>query len=533
MFEKLRRTLRDLRLHTSGNATLLVAVGAPALIGGSGLAVDISQWYMWKREMQYAVDQAALAGAWARSNNSTTVQGTYTTRATQEYDANLSMVGEFDATPSVSLANYGSGTNNSVVVSVTATKALPFSNLLTGNSTTVYVRAQAAFSVGNTFTVCMGALHPTANQAFKFGGSVDGNSACGVGTLSNHPTSAMFEAGSTNNNLGNLVATGGIDMDFSDNGVRYPNTSGMSDPYAALSPPSSTGKPSRTYPEACPIATSGYTTADVTTRQAKVYKYYTKDSGDYELINYTGALRKADTEGYPGTTVQDQVVTSTTSTTAGPSTSDYDRVVNGSNPIYETVTTTTYTTYSDVKVVPPNDGKVRLQPGVYTDIAIICPTIFHQGIYWISGNLDFGQNQVVTGTGGVLFVMTGTAGTIHINSNSNVRLDGISQTQLTTDYGVSASDASKLAGMLLFDKNSTEAMTINGNSDVKLGGTLYVPKRDVKMNGNGAASGVCMMVASMTLEFLGNFNLDNICVPSNANGAINLGGGAATVKLVA
>jgi Flp pilus assembly protein TadG len=39
-----------------GNAALIVALGMPALIGGAGLAVDTAQWYMWKRELQFAVD---------------------------------------------------------------------------------------------------------------------------------------------------------------------------------------------------------------------------------------------------------------------------------------------------------------------------------------------------------------------------------------------------------------------------------------------------------------------------------------------
>jgi Flp pilus assembly protein TadG len=79
MLTKLKRLARSLRRDTSGNAMLLFALGMPVLIGGTGFAVDISQWYMWKRELQYAVDQAAIAGAWARTNEST--KNTYATRA--------------------------------------------------------------------------------------------------------------------------------------------------------------------------------------------------------------------------------------------------------------------------------------------------------------------------------------------------------------------------------------------------------------------------------------------------------------------
>lgn len=71
MLASIRRKLGQLKANTSGNATLLVALGMPVLIGGSGLAVDTAEWYMWKRELQFAVDQAALAGAWARSDSDT------------------------------------------------------------------------------------------------------------------------------------------------------------------------------------------------------------------------------------------------------------------------------------------------------------------------------------------------------------------------------------------------------------------------------------------------------------------------------
>ncbi len=107
MLNSIRRTFRELRAGTSGNATLLVALGMPVLIGGSGLAVDTAQWYMWKREIQYAADQAALAGAWARSNDDS--RSAYVTRARQEFTANVSTTSTISTTPNVRLADYNGG----------------------------------------------------------------------------------------------------------------------------------------------------------------------------------------------------------------------------------------------------------------------------------------------------------------------------------------------------------------------------------------------------------------------------------------
>ena len=86
---KMTRFFRSLRKSTSGNALLLVGLGLPVLIGGAGVAVDFSQWYLWKRELQLATDQAAMAGAWARTDSHT--EDNYQTRASQDYYANLAI----------------------------------------------------------------------------------------------------------------------------------------------------------------------------------------------------------------------------------------------------------------------------------------------------------------------------------------------------------------------------------------------------------------------------------------------------------
>lgn len=61
--KKIKQLLAQIGRNISGNALVLVAAGMPVLVGGAGFAVDVAQWYMWKRELQYAVDQAAYAGA--------------------------------------------------------------------------------------------------------------------------------------------------------------------------------------------------------------------------------------------------------------------------------------------------------------------------------------------------------------------------------------------------------------------------------------------------------------------------------------
>ncbi len=66
-FKRLRAFGSKLRKDVSGNTMIMVALGMPMLVGGTGLAVDTAQWYLWQRELQYAVDQAAMSGAYSLS----------------------------------------------------------------------------------------------------------------------------------------------------------------------------------------------------------------------------------------------------------------------------------------------------------------------------------------------------------------------------------------------------------------------------------------------------------------------------------
>lgn len=581
MIATLRRTLRELRSHTSGNAMMMVGIGLPALVGGSGLAVDISQWYMWKRELQYAADQAALAGAWAKASTDTTVQQTYSTRAQQEYDANVdtSNVKAIDAAPVITNPIYGNGTSaNSVLVTVTASKKLPFSSILTGKTTTVFVKAQAIYAVavpGTTTTTtipavsaCMTALHPTAQGAFTIGGSADGLVTCGGATLSTHTLAAIEEDGDGGGNatvarsaqFGTLSAAGKIESTLLNNVNNVlanlnENQSGMANPYAGIATPTGSGT-TRTY--SCPTAqaaTAGYWTYNATSRlRTKVTYAYKRgsNSGSATTITYpsgsTGYL--ADTDDNPGV---DSAISRTSAayaasgpTQAGPNTDSAVKVAgNGQSSIWRFKTTTTWTTITPGTSVytagtAGNDGIARPEPGTYSSITISCQTQFQPGIYVITGGLDFSQNQTVSGND-VLFVMGSNQDIGNINSNTNITLSGITAQTLTQTYGYSTTDAAKLAGMLFWDPLGESEIKFNGNASIKLNGIIYTPKRPLWFNGTASVTGNCMMLVANTLKFTGNINVGSFCTPSGTTTPVlreetttttTTAGTAASVKLV-
>lgn len=539
MFASIRRTMRKLKRSSSGNAVMLVALGMPALIGSSGLAVDVAQWYMWKREIQFAVDQAALAGAWARS--SSTSRDDYQTRARQEFAANLATTTGGTSTPTVTLSSYNSGTNNAVLVTATASKPLPFTTFITGGNATVAVSAMATFSETQTYTTCILSVNPTENRSAIFGNAITGGSDCGVGALSTG-TQAIVETGDSEVSLGDIVSAGGIEDTFSNNGTIHEYVTGLSNPYAGLTPPSSAGQPARTY--SCPVATTATTTwtADVTTWITYDYSYKQGSNvGNAVPVNLTSG------EGYIADSGPTQTGPTPTTYTSAPTASDNDPGVttpgtweqvasNRGTKTYRKLDTTLRTRIANVQgpfTTGGNDGFARPQPGVYTDININCPTQFAPGIYWVSGSIDFGQNQPVTGSD-MMFVMTGTGstGNIRINSTSYVTMSGISQATLENSYSVPTADAVKMKNMLFFDPNNTSDFDVNGNATIDFNGTFYMPSRDVKINGNMSSGSRCIMIVSDTFWITGSANLTNFCDP-NGGGGIQIGERAASVRLVA
>lgn len=229
---KFHQFLTRLRRNTSGNALILVATGMPVLIGGAGFAVDTAQWYMWKRELQHAVDQAAYAGAHARANP--LMQDLYKVRAMQEYDGNVSKVAGFDSTPVVVLADYAGGTQNSVVVTSTASKTLPFSSFLTGKGATIRASAQASFKQSDSYNACLISLRKTGTGT-KIGGSAEVRAQCGLAALSCDEDAIIID-GSATVKTDSIAACGKVSAPNNEDVVSE-GIQGMFDAYEDLVPP--------------------------------------------------------------------------------------------------------------------------------------------------------------------------------------------------------------------------------------------------------------------------------------------------------
>jgi len=162
-----------------------------------------------------------------------------------------------------------------------------------------------------------------------------------------------------------------------------------------------------------------------------------------------------------------------------------------------------------------NDPATALTPGCYSKITTGSnkTLTFSQGVYYITGPVLIGNNNVVTNTGnGVLLYFAGTAATaanctttstagcIDVANNANVTLSA----QTTGPYTA-----------LLMWQNSANLMnaTFNGNNPTyNLKGAMYFPRANVSFNNGLNAANDCMLFVAWTLKLdNGNGNLSNVC----------------------
>ena len=567
MLNTLKRLMKSLGRNTSGNVLIMFAAGAPALIGGAGLAVDTAQWYMWKREMQYAVDQAAMAGAWSRVGGTTGTE--YKTRAQQEITANLQVV-NFQGTPSITLADYAGQTNNSVLVSLSATRQLPFSKLLTKTGTTINVTAQAAFEKVNAFTACLIAVDPSTSGAITFQGNAYVVARCGVAALSNSDT-AIIQNGTGTFNVGYLVAAGHIsdslEGTFTANGVSYTNVAyegvqGLVDPFGSLTPPNNPTP--RTYACASSSTTTTVTYSVTTTIVDKTYTSPTNTTSSvWTYKSPDSPVSSATQTGFTTTTAPAGTVVG--SLLASPAPTSVTGTVTSVPGVYTPAKTTCNSQGKNCTTVPASTGPTtykridrtttetrpvtavnsvttpagaQMQPGTYSDFTVGCNTTMASGVYVINGG-QFKVNAQYSVSGPGVMIVLKNGASIDINGGSSLSLRAMSTTEMI-NAGITEAEALKLKDMLIFeDRNSSGAGSagdkLNGTAGAILEGTVYLPKSDITFNGTFGVVSRCLVVTAKTITIGGTANMATFCPAGTASGTggVSVGGGSSSVRLVA
>ena len=500
LWTQFARQARSLAHCRSGNATLLLALAMPVLIGGTGLGVDVSNWYLWKRELQFAVDQGAIAAAWAKSKSPT--GSAYLTRATQEYESNLALTKDMDSGPTIKLEDYDGGTDNSIQVTASATGSLPFTSFLLGGSTTISALAQAIYEPGNVFDPCIVALDPSADRAIWFHGGPTVRSHCGIGAMSDSSSAIAFEGEPGVYEIGFAVTAGEIDdiHGQTSNANVVEGFNELYDPFESLTPPDNPTP--RQY--ACGQSQySGDRTVIVTT----TYSYH------------TGTNTKS-LSPYPSYPEPKQGGTTTTVTTGlsfngepQNSSGTVDKYVEvagkGNNKVWEMETSVTQTRYSNVQLVASAGQQM---PGTYASMDISCDTTLAPGVYVIDGgSLTIEAQHELSGSG-VMIVLKNGAG-IRTAGGAEVNLTAMTHSQLLA-AGIPADDAEKMLGMLVFEDPSSPGNSrnqITGNSSSSYNGIVYLPKSNLVMLGTAKGTSQCLTVAARRVEIGGTADLSSMC----------------------
>ena len=249
---RLLRSLKPLGRNDRGNVLILTALGLPIMLGGAGFGVDTAQWYMWKRELQTAVDAAALSGAFSLA------QGfDHEARADAELVRNVDVVTLKSKTITLGDWTVGGVVEPDIAVTVTASteRALPFSSMFLNASPTISARAVAAIIPAGTH--CMISLEEEASAAI----TVDGNAllqlGCGIASNSRAAPAIVLD-GNAQVQASPLSAVGGIQADdanlIGDSTIR-PYSIEQPDPFEGIT--YSGNPPARTYNKNQPVLEAG------------------------------------------------------------------------------------------------------------------------------------------------------------------------------------------------------------------------------------------------------------------------------------
>lgn len=216
-----------------GSLATMTALLMPVLIGAAGLASDTVQWTLVRRSLQRQVDSAALAGAYALTQNRD-VSSTVTADLAKNSNFTLAAAAVIENGPTTGPF---AGDGNAVRVAIEADARLPFTGLFLGRATTIAVEATAGLQEDGEY--CILALDDSNSLAITNSGNTTVTAACGM-----HANSAGDPAingqGSAVIAASPVSAVGNVDNrsnNFTADTVFQPYMVAQRDPFANLPVP--------------------------------------------------------------------------------------------------------------------------------------------------------------------------------------------------------------------------------------------------------------------------------------------------------
>ncbi|HET7708057.1 MAG TPA: Tad domain-containing protein [Sphingomicrobium sp.] len=221
MIQALKKLWRDRR----GNALVIFGAALPLVVGSAGLATDTIQWALWKRQLQRSADSAALAGAYALSQEKNAVDA-----ANRDIVVNshLPTTPTKNIEPPPTSGPYA-GDPTAVRVTLSMQRKLGFSGLFLASTPTITATATAKLVDQDKY--CVVALKKSG-KALEIGGSSNVVMGCGAISNSADPLDSVDVDGTAHYFEADPVAAAG-GMPTSINGVTDldPWASPLPDPF--------------------------------------------------------------------------------------------------------------------------------------------------------------------------------------------------------------------------------------------------------------------------------------------------------------
>jgi hypothetical protein len=221
--------LRDLVSSERGNVFVVGAAVMPLLLGSAAFAVDTIQLSVWKRQLQRAADSSAIAGAYAVSLGDDTHNAVH-----RDLDKNaFPLLSQEESI----VEGARLGFDQTVWVTLTASRELPFMSIFTRQPTTLVADATAALVNDGTF--CMVSLYEGEDAGVDANGGANLDLSCGI--KSNCTGDDCVTAGGDSSiKAAPIAAVGGVDGDtnnFVSPTTLMPRSAKQKDPFAYLPDP--------------------------------------------------------------------------------------------------------------------------------------------------------------------------------------------------------------------------------------------------------------------------------------------------------
>lgn len=241
LFTIIKTKFRQLFIRDDGTIAIIAGLVFVILIGFAALAIDASQWYSQKRQLQFAADAGAAGGAIALSITGKSTMVTYATQdinANNCTSANNCTIVAINNPPTSGIA---AGNTKAVEVILSKPADIFLSGMFLSGTPTIQVRAVAGATPANNCIVSL-ATSGTGITVTGNGSIVSPN--CGVAANSSANNAIRVTGnGSINTNtvtvVGNTSTSGNATITAT-SGVTT-GASPATDPYAGTAVPSFSG----------------------------------------------------------------------------------------------------------------------------------------------------------------------------------------------------------------------------------------------------------------------------------------------------